>query len=350
MSNLAVPSGARVILPADAPEADWHATRRLGLGGSDIPTLLGMNRYTAPLELYYAKRGELPDLPRSAELIEAAEMGHELEDVIARRWARRHGAHIRRGPGTLQHPDAEWMLANVDRLFAAPPPGGFGEPEEGVVEVKNRSEYQLSAWQDDVPDGPALQAHWYLAVTGYRVAYVVALLGGNKMRAHRIERDDDLLADLVEAAREFWQRVLEGDPPPVDGSAATKNLLDHLYDVSPDLKVDLDRAEVAPLLAAREEALADLESAEKRIDDAENQLRALIGSAELATVDGVPIATWKPNGTFAAKRFRDAHPDLAREYATKTVIDTKRLKAERPDLYAAFRPRVLRIKEIDFDE
>lgn len=348
MSDLIVPSGAKVVLGLDGTDSEWHAARKLGLGGSDIPTLLGMDKYTSPLELYYAKRGELPDMPRSAELEEAAEWGHELEDVVARRWARQRGASVMRGPGTLQHPDAPWMLGNVDRLFTAPQQGG-GDVESGVLEVKTRSEYQLRAWQDDVPDAPALQAHWYLAVTGFQVAYVAALIGGNKLRWHRIERDEDLLADLIEAAAEFWRRVEEGNPPPVDGSPATKSLLNHLYQVDPDKTVELDRAEVAALLAAREEAQADLASAEKRIDDAENQMRALIGDAELATVDFETVATWKPNGTFASKRFAEAHPELAETYRTKTVIDTKRLAAERPDLYAAFRPRVLRIKELDSD-
>lgn len=348
MSDLSVPSGAKVILSPDASEGEWHAARKLGIGGSDIPTLLGMDKYASPLELYYAKRGELPDLPRSEELEEAAEWGHELEDVVARRWARKFGANVRRGPGTLQHPDAPWMLANIDRLYVAPVRGGL-DLEDGVLEVKTRSEYQLRAWQDDVPDAPALQAHWYLAVTGYDVAYVCALIGGNKLRWHRIERDEDLLGELIEAAADFWRRVEVGDPPPVDGTTATKNLLNHLYQVDPDKKVELDRAEVAPLLAVREEALADLQSAELRIDDAENQLRALIGDAELATVDNWTVATWKANGTFASKRFAKVHPELADAYRTKTVIDTKRLAAERPDLYAAFRPRVLRIKELDHE-
>lgn len=347
MNDLVIPSGAHVILPLDAPADEWHASRKLGLGGSDIPTLLGMDKYTSPLELYYAKRGELPQMPRSAELEEAAEWGHELEDVVARRWARQRGASVMRGPGTLQHPDAPWMLGNVDRLFVAPPAGGFDSAESGVLEVKTRSEYQLRAWQDDAPDGPALQAHWYLAVTGFDVAYVAALIGGNKLHWHRIERDEELLGDLIDAAADFWRRVEEGNPPPVDGTPATKNLLNHLYRVDTDKSVELDRAAVAPLLAVREEALADLASAEQRIDDVENQLRALIGDAELATVDNQTVATWKPNGTFASKRFAQAHPELAETFRTKTVIDTKRLAAERPDLYAAFRPRVLRIKELD---
>jgi phage RecT family recombinase len=316
VNDLIVPSGAKVVLGLDGTDGEWHAARKLGLGGSDIPTLLGMNKHTSPLELYYAKRGELPDMPRSAELEEAAEWGHELEDVVARRWARQFGASVTRGPGTLQHPEAPWMIGNVDRLFAAPrQDGGL---DRGVLEVKTRSEYQLRAWQDEAPDGPALQAHWYLAVTGYQVAYVAALIGGNKLRWHRIDRDEDLLADLIEAAAEFWLRVEDGNPPPVDGTPATKNLLNHLYRVYPDKTVDLEGAQVTPLLAARQEAQADLASAEKRIDDAENRLRALIGDAEMATVDARPVATWRANGTFASKRFAEAHPELAETYRTKT--------------------------------
>ena len=59
--------------------------------------------------------------------------------------------------------------------------------------------------------------------------------------------------------------------------------------------------------------------------------------------------SWKANGAFAKKRFREAEPELAAKY-TRTVeeIDTDALAAEHPEIYTKFRARVLRVptKEI----
>lgn len=38
-----------------------------------------------------------------------------------------------------------------------------------------------------MPGGPALQTHWYLAVTGYEQGYVAALLGGNRLVVHCVD-------------------------------------------------------------------------------------------------------------------------------------------------------------------
>lgn len=58
---VSVPSfpSARLLLPADASEDEWHAARLTGIGGSDVAAILGMDRYRGPLHVWRAKRGEL---------------------------------------------------------------------------------------------------------------------------------------------------------------------------------------------------------------------------------------------------------------------------------------------------
>ncbi|MGC9540223.1 YqaJ viral recombinase family protein [Streptomyces sp. UG1] len=330
---------ARLVLPADAPEDQWHAARQLGLGGSDIAAVLGLHRYKGPLHVWEEKQGR-GDHTDS----EAAECGRELEAVIARLFSRRAGLEIAPAPGTLQHIEHAWMLANLDRLVIERTPA-LGIPSVVPLECKNRSEYQARDWDDEVPDEPALQLHWYLAVTGYGHGYVAALIGGNRLRWHRIDRDDELIEHLVEYCGDWWQRhVVEGAPPPPDGSKATTQLLAHLWDAKEDATAEVDPVEALLLKQRRRELKEQITSLGEDLDEVENQMKAMLGEAEVALTGGRTAFTWRANGTFAAKRFREAEPKLAAEYTRLApAVDIERFKADHPEIYRKYRARRLHV-------
>ncbi|MEU2670067.1 hypothetical protein ABZ622_14570 [Streptomyces sp. NPDC007164] len=93
-----------------------------------------------------------------------------------------------------------------------------------LLEIKTRSAYQLDEWLAGVPDGPALQTHWYLAVTGHEQAHVAALLGGNRLVVHcvdlrswhfRLDDNPSLSVAYIDALRAeyvgLWRRrMIEG--------------------------------------------------------------------------------------------------------------------------------------------
>jgi putative phage-type endonuclease len=337
--TLPAPGGlptARVVLPADAPEDDWHSVRRSGIGGSDVAAILGMHRWKGPLHVWEEKhgRGDHSDS-------EAAYCGRKFEGVIAEMFSERTGLEIAPSPGTLQHLDRPWMLANIDRLVLERTPAP--DPTVVPLEVKNRSEYQARQWEDDVPDEPALQAHWYTAVTGASHAYVTALIGGNRLRWFRLERDEELIAHLSTYCRDWWlQHVVEGTPPPPDGSKATTELLAHLFDVREGATTEVDPVEHMILRERRRELKARIEADGEELAEVENQLRAALGATEVATIGGRPVYTWRQNGNFAVARFRDAEPELAAQYVRMVpAVDTERLAADHPEIYRSYRARRL---------
>ncbi|MEW2068466.1 lambda-exonuclease family protein [Streptomyces sp. NPDC007346] len=326
---------ARLLLPADASEEQWHAVRRSGIGGSDVAAILGLDKWRGPRHVFEAKHGR--DVEGDSE---AMEFGRELEDVIARSFSRRSGVEIVTPPGTLVHTEHAWMLANVDR-YALDETGAVVAP----VECKNRSEYQADDWEDGVPDSPAIQAHWYMAVGGWDYAWVTALIGGNRLRYHRLERDEELIGYLTEHCGTWYQKhVVEGFPPPADGLEATKDLLGRLWTAKPDDIVDVDRARAIELRADRARLKAEIKALDTALTTVENEMRLANEAAEVAKVGNAVAWSWKQNGNFAAKKFREAHPELAAEL-TRVVeeLDVDRLKEEHPDLYTAFRARVLRV-------
>jgi putative phage-type endonuclease len=332
------PTGV-VVAPPDLDREQWLTVRRTGVGGSEVAAILGMSKYASPLEVYLDKRGELPlDRPQHPDLAEAAYWGLAHEPAVARAFAERTGLGVVEGPGTLAHVERRWMLANVDRYVLDE---GESTPSS-LLEIKTRSAYQLDEWLLGVPDGPALQTHWYLAVTGYERAHVAALLGGNRLLIHRVERDEALLEHLVEIVGEFWQGVLDGTPPAVDGSEATEELLGHLYTVKAGVVTVADPAEVAPLLERRRELKEREARVEAELREIDNQLKATAGEAEVVKTQGVVAYTYRQNGPFSPKRFAHAHPDLAEQYRRPVdALDTARLATEHPDTFREFRARRL---------
>lgn len=329
---------ARLLLPASASREEWEATRRAGIGGSDVAALLGLGggKYTSPRHVYEAKHGR-PDEVNS----EAAEIGTEIEDFVAHLFSKRSGLNVATPHGTLVHNEHPWMLANVDR-YVLDDTGAVAGP----LELKNRSEYQIDDWEDGaVPDAPAIQLHWYLAVGGWSHGYVAALVGGNKLRWSRLERDEEMIGYLVDYCGTWYQRhIVEGFPPPADGYEATTNLLAKLWSVKAETIAEIDVAKAKELRARR----AELKEREKTLADelrtVENEMRLLTEDHEVAKAGGKAAWSWKANGTFASKRFTEAEPELAAAYTHLVpALDLDRLKAEEPAVYDRYRARVLRV-------
>ncbi|SHI65393.1 YqaJ viral recombinase family nuclease [Streptomyces sp. 3214.6] len=334
---------ARLLLPAGAPEDAWHAARQGGAGGSDVAAILGMDGHGGALRVWLEKTGQArPERDRRLE--RSARRGHRLEGLVAEFFAEESGLTVLDSPGTLQHVDHPHWIANPDRLAVAPDDqAGDGL---GVLECKTRTwrSARTEGWHgDEAPDRPAIQAHWYLTVTGYRFAYVAGLIDDD-LEWFRLERDEELCGLLADAVDRFWHdHVLPGIPPKADGSHATTELLAQLWDAREEAAVEVDPVEAMFLNQRRRELKERQSRLETELTEVENRMRQLAGDAEVVTVGGKPVFTWRQNGQFAHARFRDEMPELAAQYTQLvSAVDADRLAADQPETYRKYRARVLR--------
>lgn len=284
--TLTFPSGAVLALPPDADETAWHAFRATGLGGSDLPAIVGLNQYTSPLEIWLRKTGQTVPRRENPVLDETAEMGHELEPVVARRFTKRTGLPAIANPGTLRRPDKPHMIVNLDRAT-------IENDEMGILELKTRSSYALNDWLDETPVDTTVQVQWQLAVTGFTFGYTACLIGGQRTIVHRITRDDELISNLEAIADEFWGWVETGTRPPLDGSHATGELLDRLHATPTDQIVVADAAEVEKWLAIRASAKEQIAAADIALTEAENHLKAIAGDHTDVHVRGALAYSWR---------------------------------------------------------
>mgnify|MGYP003454754828 FL=1 len=171
---------------------------------------------------------------------------------------------------------------------------------------------------DDVPAGYRAQVEWQMLATGVETVDLVPWINGwdgPEVRTYRFTADPQLQAMLLAIGRKFWQCVVEGREPPVDGSESWKNYLAAKY---PKNRGDLVPS--APEHETLASEILSLSSESKRIESRmeilENQMREAIGEHDGIEGDGWR-ATWKAPaaGTpawkaIAAALGAEAHPEI----------------------------------------
>ena len=300
------------------PYADWLEYRKLGIGGSDASVVCGINRYKSPVELWMEKTNQLP----TQEAGEAAYWGTQLEPFVRAEFTKRTGVEINHTMQLLQSEEHPFMLANLDGTCEVPDIGTC------VFEAKTASAYKAGEWENSIPDEYMCQLQHYMAVTGYKGAYIAALIGGNTFRWKFVERDEELISMLIKLEAGFWNHVQEGTSPPLDGSdASAKFLAERFPSSTPKSHITLPDT-AANLLAQYDEACEQLETITEQKQQAENLLKQMMGDNEVGTA-GDRIITWKSvsQERLDSKTLKAEHPTLCKKYTNKTSYRRFTIKA-----------------------
>lgn len=300
------------------PYAEWLEWRKKGIGGSDASVVCGISRYKSPVELWMDKTDQI----QSAEAGEAAYWGTLLESVVRTEFSKRTGIEVQCVNQLLQSEEQPFMLANLDGICEHPEYGTC------IFEAKTASAYKTGEWDDAIPDEYQLQIQHYMAVTGYRGAYIAVLIGGNTFRWKFVERDEEMISMLIELERNFWNYVQNNTPPLLDGSdASARFLAERFPDSVPKSQITLPDT-AAELLEQYDTACEQLNIATEKKQYAENLLKEMMGNNEIGTA-GDRVITWKSivQERLDSKTLKAEHPALCQKYTTKTSYRRFTVKA-----------------------
>lgn len=289
--------------------AEQRARRSQGIGASEIAAIVGLNPWRSAHDVWLIKRG----LVDEAESVQTR-MGSRVERCVLDEYQAETGAALAY-PGTVAHPREPWMLATPDALV---------EAERRAVEVKCvgwRSAFHWGEDADAIPDYYRPQVAWQLEVFGLEEAHVAAWIGGSDFRIYTVRRNPTLAAALIEAGRRFWfDHVLTGDPPPVDGSDGARRMLSELYprNTKPLLRATDEHDALADCLQRARVAFEEAELAKRA---AEHALIAAIGDA-----DGIYSDAWR--ATYRATKTGARRLLFKTARASETVTDAAVSAAE----------------------
>jgi putative phage-type endonuclease len=280
--------------------AEQQAIRATGIGASEIASIVGLNPWRSAHDVWLIKRGLVTEQGNVR-----TRMGQRVEACVLEEYTAETGAKLT-FPGTVRHPDNEWMLCTPD---------GYVDGQR-VVEVKCVGWRSAGHWGDDedaIPDYYRPQCEWQMAVMGVAECHLAAWIGGSDFRIYTVRRNETLASALIEAGRAFWfDRVIGGEPPAVDGSDGARRMLAELYPRStkPLLKATPEHDELADLLARARVAYDEAEASKKA---AENRLIEAIGDA-----DGIGGNGWKVTYRTSEKTGRRSLRFTAPETKTNT--------------------------------
>lgn len=189
--------------------AEQRETRKTGIGGSDVASIVGMSPWKAANEVYLEKRGEIEE--ENIDEKEIIIFGNLLEDVVASEYARRNSVKVERRNQVIRHSKYDFMLANIDRKVVGIRKG---------LECKTADKFTRGNWgadgSDEVPDYYHIQCGHYMNVLNYSEWDLAVLIGGNEYRQYHLQRDKELSEMLLEACIKFWEMVKKGEPPEID--------------------------------------------------------------------------------------------------------------------------------------
>lgn len=279
------------------PHDEWLAIRKNSIGGSDASAIIGLNPYMSAYTLWSMKRGKTPP----PEENEAMRIGHDLEQYVADRFTEKTGKRVRKRNAVIYNSDYPFAHANIDRQVIG---------EKAGLECKTTSVLNLHRFKGgEYPATYYVQCQHYMMVTGLEKFYLAVLILGKDFLVFEIPRDDDEIAALAEAERQFWQYVETDTSPPLDGSQSTADTVDAMFPQDNGGTVDL-----TPCLDAiyeAELAREDIAQADNRLKAAQAIIKQYMGNSLFGTADDYSVS-WKSQErrTFDAKAFAAAHPEI----------------------------------------
>ena len=301
-------------------EEDWLELRTKGIGGSDVGAIMGLNKYTSPLQIYKTKvlgiRNDVSDKP-------AVKKGKDLEPVIRNNYFRpmleEKGFTVLEVPYILINSDYPWLRANLDGI-AVPKDDSFKKHTNNIVcEIKVVTEYAESNWFGDeycgIPASYYAQVQEYMLVTEAKMAILGALFEKDwEMHYFKIPEDKEFQKELIKKSKEFYEYNMT-------------------LKIAPKLNPELDKDAVIDSLNKLDETKTtpteEITESARKYRDLNKQIKVLEGEKKLALTDVV-------NRYLNGERSNDNSVKIKLSLISRTSLNITKLKEEEPEIYQKY--------------
>ena len=297
-----------IIRPKDRNE--WLEHRKSGIGSSEVATILGLNPWETPYQLWRRKVGL--DEPKTETF--AMKAGHYLEDAVAQFW------HDDTGREIIKSSAGDWLIRNNERPYLQVSPDRTdwlaGEKKnasnKGVLECKTT---QMKISSDDLPKHWFCQVQYQLGVAELKEGSLAWLCSGREFGYKDLSFVPDFYAWIVEEVEKFWRDNIQGKKEP-EATSVQDILLK--FNRHTDGKI----VEVNDAIFSDYQKLKEVKKEMDKLDEIKTELEERIklgfGDAEAISYGGQTLATWKapkPSMKFDDKAFKAAHPEMVSEFS-----------------------------------
>ncbi len=331
--------------------------RREYIGGSDAAAIMGVSKWATPLQCYLEKIGEAPPREPDDQREKIFRRGKRLEPIVIDMLIDEYGLQVTKrsppeNPNRYHHPDYDFLRAEIDFEFLVDrniveqcdgmiDPALIGTIQNGEIKTShpNASGNWGEMFTEEIPIEYAAQSMHGLMVTNRHFCLYGTLVGADDLSLYGVRRDDETITGMLSRELQFWRCVQDRIPPdpstmadvlglmyrikgrPIEATGAIAEAVANLKQIKSSIKAfeaDEDRVkfEIAAFIFQN---LKELQERDPRVS---------LEDATALEFAGRTLLTWK---------MQEANR-----------IDTKRLRAEVPDIAEQFtnttHSRVMRIK------
>lgn len=190
---------------------DWLKWRKQGIGGSDMPIVLGLSPWSTPLKLYEEKLSE--EIKENSNY--QTELGNEAETKIRSLFELMHGKEF--PPALCVMEEHSFLRTSLD---------GRSECKTEIIEIKlsGKDDYE-SAKVGKVPDKYYPQVQHNLMVSGAEICYFMSYpfseyeskrhgpLVWENLAVVQVGADKNYQSMLIREGIKFWDHILKKKPP-----------------------------------------------------------------------------------------------------------------------------------------
>lgn len=302
---------------ASVEEQVWKVKRGMGIGGSEVGALLGVDQYATPYSIWERKTGRAD----AFEGNDYTKAGHLMEPVIVQWFTEQTGLKCHE-VGHLVSPTCSWRRVTPDRLVG----------DDGLMDAKN-SRFEISP--DEIREGRNMK--WYFQIIwGIGIwnelhpeaprnkGYIVWLGAGYQFQYLKFDYDQEVYEMMTEVVDRFWHDHVLADkaPPPItrdDILRAIGKVIPKAKEATPEIREFFEH------LAMAKQAVKDAQSI---VDEMQEAIQLYLLEHDTLTIDGRVAATWKESTTKRVdlKALKEKMPEIADQFQVESKTRTFRLK------------------------
>lgn len=302
-----------IIKPKDRRE--WLKHRESGIGSSEVGTILGLNPYETPYQLWRRKKGL--DAPKEENF--AMRAGHYLEDAVSLFYHDETGKEIIKasaGDWLIVNNEKQYLRVSPDRTFWIP-----GRPKsdrnKGILECKTT---QLEVDANSLPQHWFCQLQYQLGVAELEQGALAWLTMGREFGFRDMMFDKEFYDYMIEEVDRFWIDNIQGNLEPNPVNVEDVILKNPRHVIGKNVEAD---AELVEMCRELKEIKLDIAERETRKKELESVIKMAMGDAEAMVVPGGNpakpsiLATWKAakdSVKFNEKQFASDNPELYASY------------------------------------
>lgn len=287
---------------------EWLQLRATGIGSSDVGTILGVNPFDTPFQLWLRKTGKAK--PKEENF--AMRLGHILEPAVAELYEQESGNKVDKtteGDWCAKNSSEEFLIASPDRIC-------FDKEDANKRILLECKTTRKSVDVDNIPASWFCQVQYLMYVLELDRAAIAWLKNGQDFGYKHVLHDKKFCEFMLEKVRKFWFNNIKQDKAP---EAINGDDIALKYPMSVKGKI--------------KQATDELRASYDRLQTIQQQLSELTAEKE-SIIDAMKIATSDAEqlcyGDKVLGVFRGGQP------TQKTFFDEKRFKAENKDLYAHY--------------